>query len=293
MVIFNFINHNYRLSNFFIGGDFKFNFKFKFIIIAALIACLGLAAGCINSKTNQAGEFIPNPAVRFEPVFNAKIINKYGDISETALCEIVLSKTGDMLKPFKRFRLDKNTGFSLTGFSAGDEFYIGAFIDTDGSLTPTYGREPLGGAYADIALGMCYPPEVNFIEKDNISRYKVVIKKDIETDIEIKILRPIKGRKPVNGELGLTTKPRFAWEAPAAGISAYKISVYNEETASAYWQAVSHSNEITYSVLNNNNDYNLIPAKILPANARHKWSLIGYDANNEEWAYGTGFLFLP
>ncbi len=291
MIIFNFINHNYRLSNFFIGGILKF--KVKFFIFASLIACLGLAAGCINSKTNRSDEFIPNPAVRFEPVFNAEIINKYGDSSETSLCHIVLSKTGDMLTPFKRFRLGKNTKFSLDGFRAGDEFYIGAFIDTDGNLAPTYGGEPLGGAYVDIALSMCYPPEVNFIEKNNISRYKVVIKKGVETNIEIKILRPIKGRSPFNGEIGLTTKPHFAWEAPAAAISAYKISVYNEETASAYWQAVSHSNEITYSILNSNNDYNLMPAKILPANARHKWSLIGYDTNGEEWACGIGFLFLP
>ena len=293
MTIFNFINHNCRLSNFFIGGNTLFKDKVKIIIFALLIACIGFAAGCINSKTDRSGEFIPNTAVRFDPVFNAKIINKYGDIAETQLCEVVLSKTADMQKPFKRFRLDKNTEFCLTGFDAGEEFYIGAFIDFDGSLTPTYGFEPVGGAYADIALAMCYPPEVNFSERKKLSPYKVVIKKDAETNIEIKILRPIKGRNPVNGEIGLTTKPRFSWLATAAAISAYKISVYNEETASAYWQAVSYSNEITYSILNNNNDYNLIPAKLLPANARHKWSLIGYDVNNEEWAYGPGFLFLP
>lgn len=293
MTVFNLFNHNYRLSNFFISGNILFIDKVKIIIFASLIACLGFAAGCINSKTAGNEEFIPNTAVRFDPVFNAKIINKYGDISEIGLCEIVLSKTADMQKPFKRFRLDKNTEFCLTGFNAGEEFYIGAFIDFDGSLTPTYGFEPVGGAYADIALAMCQPPEVNFNERNKISPSKVVIKKDSETDIEIKILRPIKGRKPVNGEIGLTTKPVFSWTAPAGAISAYKISVYNEETASAYWQAVSYSNEIKYSVLNNNNDYNLIPAKHLPANARHKWSLIGYDANNEEWAYGHGFLFLP
>ncbi len=264
----------------------------KLLLSAVFILLIFSIAGCIGSKTGNNEELILNAAIRFTPIVNIEVINKYGDSSETSLCEIVFSKTSDMLSPFKRLRLDKNTHFSINEFKAGDEFYIGAFIDANGNLEPDYGREPVGGAYADIALSMCEPPEVNYMNKNRISKYKINVNKDIPTVTELKMLRPITGRKPGAGAMGLTTKPSFEW-TELKKINKYKITVYNEETAGAYWQAVSYSNKITYSILNPDGGYNLIEAKLLPASARHKWSLTGYDAYNELWAYATGISFLP
>jgi hypothetical protein len=269
--------------------------KIKTILFLIAAVYLFTAAGCISGKGggDSDAEFAPNPNVKFTPVLNGKVVNKYGSSSEIELCEIVLSRTSDMRSPFKRFRLYRNDEFSLEEFAAGEEFYIGAFIDLNGDLAPTYGVDAVGGAYADIALSLCQSAEANFTERDRVSEYKIVIKKDRPTNIEMKLLRPITGRAPINGAIGLTTKPRFVWNAPAPGITAYKITVYNDETAGNYWQAVSYSNGITYSVLNDGGDYDLSAAKLLPANARHRWSLAGYDRQNELWAYAPGFTFLP
>ena len=104
--------------------------KTSTFIYIALICFIFFGAGCINSKSGES-EFIANPNVRFDPLLSVNVVNKYGSSSETELCEIVFSRTRDMQSPFKRFRLYKNNVFELGGFGAGDEFYIGAFIDLD------------------------------------------------------------------------------------------------------------------------------------------------------------------
>ncbi|HOD39715.1 MAG TPA: hypothetical protein PKW98_16835 [Candidatus Wallbacteria bacterium] len=265
--------------------------KTSTFIYIALICFIFFGAGCINSKSGES-EFIANPNVRFDPLLSVNVVNKYGSSSETELCEIVFSRTRDMQSPFKRFRLYKNNVFELGGFGAGDEFYIGAFIDLDSNLSPSFGYEPVGGAYAEEAISLCQPPEVNFNDGKKESAYKIIIKKDEVTKVELKMLRPITGRAPFNGALGLTTLPEFSWKAPA-GINAFKITVYGGEKANAYWQALTYSEKIKYSILSGNNDYALIPAALLPADSRHKWSLIGYDSQNDMWAYAPGYLFLP
>jgi len=283
---FNFISFFHFISA---GGR---ALSIKSLLSAVFILLILNASGCIGSKTGADEELILNTAIRFTPIVNVEIINKYGDSIETSLCEIIFSKTSDMQSPFKRFRLNKNTSFCLDEFEAGDEFYIGAFIDANSNLEPDYGREAVGGAYADIALSMCEPPGVNYMNKNKISKYKINVKKDAPTAVELKMLRPITKRTPEAGAIGLTTKPSFEW-TELKGINTYKISVYNEETAGAYWQAVSYSNKITYSVLSPESGYNLIEEKLLPASARHKWSLTGYDKCNELWAYAPGISFLP
>lgn len=266
--------------------------RLRFFFLASLAAYLCASAGCVSGKNTGGDEFVANPNARFTPVLNGRIVNRYGAASETELCEIVFSRTADMQKPFKRFRLYRNEEFSLEEFAAGEEFYIGAFIDLDGDLSPTYGSEPVGGAYAEIAMGLCVSAEFNFTEREKVSEYKIVIKGDRPTAVEIKMLRPITGRAPANGAIGLTTRPRFDW-SPVTGIANYKITVYNDETAGDYWQAVSYSTGITYSVLNAGGDREMFSAKLLPANKRHKWSLAGYDSGGELWAYGPGLTFLP
>lgn len=265
--------------------------KIRAFIYTALICCIFLGAGCINRKSAEP-EFMANPNIRFDPLLSVNVVNKYGSSAEIELCEIVFSRTRDMQSPFKRFRLYKNNVFELGGFASGEEFYIGAFIDLDSNLSPSFGHEPVGGAYAEEAISLCQPPEVNFNDSRKESAFKVIIKKDETTKIELKMLRPITGRTPSNGSLGLTTLPEFSWKAPD-GINAFKITVYGGEKAGAYWQAVTYSEKIKYSILSCNNDYALMPAALLPADSRHKWSLIGYDSGNDPWAYAPGYLFLP
>lgn len=268
-------------------------FKISLILICFLIISFSII-GCVFNKAYNTTLFIPNPNVRFTPILKGIVVNKYGLTSEIELCEIILSKTKDMQNIFNRFRLYKNNEFEVTEneLKGNKEFYIGAFIDFDKNLEPSIGNEPLGGEYINHALKLCQSYEANFMENlDN--KYKITIKDYEPTFVELKIIRPIVKIKPLNGDIGTTCKPEFEWNK-INGLNCYKITVYNDENSKLFWQAITYSNKITYATINTNlGDYIISNAITLPANQRHKWSLLGYDNNNEIWGYGIGTTFLP
>ena len=261
-------------------------------ILILLAMVFSLVTGCLSGVKDAREEFIPNLSVRTEPQLNVSIVNKFGATSELELCEAIFSKTADMQKPFKRVKLYKNNSFSLTEFAAGETFYIGAFIDLDGNLEATYGVDPIGGAYEELGLRLGKSPEENFSERDRESNFKVVIKSGEPTNVEIKMLRPITGRYPQANTLGTTTMPEFSW-SETKGIVKYIINVYNDETANPYWRAASYSTKIRYSLISTYKDMTLINPVQLPASAKHKWSLAGYDENDVLWAYAPGTSFMP
>jgi hypothetical protein len=260
-----------------------------FVLILTITGCLSR----VSDVKSDAGE---NPAVRFTPSLAIRVSNKYGDISELELCEIVMTKTSDMRSPYKRFRLYKNGNYDLNGFSGGEIFYIGAFIDADKNLEVTYGTDPVGGAYSTAY--------------DASAKSRVEISYDRPTVVELKLLRPITGRTPAHNTLGAGTMPVFSWNA-LPGITSYQISVYDSpsfieytkyqpeqvdlinENALLYWRAVSYSNIMTYAGITYNKDVEIFKALPLTADSKHRWSLVGFDSQNEVWAYAPGISFLP
>ena len=267
---------------------------FLFFSISVFILTI---TGCLNGVSKDTSGIIEeNPAVRFTPSLAIKISNKYGDTAELELCEIVMSKTSDMRSPYKRFRLYKNGNYEMSGFAGGEVFYIGAFVDADKNLEVTYGTDPIGGAYSTTY--------------DSAARSRVEISYDRPTVVELKLLRPITGRTPAHNTLGTGTKPFFSWERPA-GITSFQISVYDSpsfieytkyqpeevdlinENALLYWRALSYSNSMTYADITYNKDVETFKAIPLAADSKHRWSLLGFDAHNEVWAYAPGTSFLP
>jgi len=271
--------------------------KIRLFLFFAISVLIMMITGCLNSVSKEAAGIIEeNPAVRFTPSLTIKVSNKYGDTAELELCEIVMSKTTDMRSPYKRFRLYKNGTYEMSGFSGGEIFYIGAFIDLDKNLEVTYGTDPIGGAYSTTY--------------DSAARSRVEILYDRPTVIELKLLRPITGRTPSHNTLGTGVKPAFSWNE-ISGITSFQISVFDSpsfieytkyqpeevdeknENALLYWRAVSYSNSIIYADITLNKDVELFKALMLPADAKHRWSLLGFDSRNEVWAYAPGTSFLP
>lgn len=266
---------------------------FLFFAISFLIMTI---TGCLGTVSGVKESIPENPAVRFTPSLAIKVSNKYGDTAELELCEIVMSKTSDMRSPYKRFRLYKNGNYQMSGFSGGEIFYIGAFVDIDKNLEVTYGTDPIGGAYSTTY--------------DSAARSRVEISCDRPTVVELKLLRPITGRTPSHNTLGAGTKPSFSWNRPD-GITSFQISVYDspsfieytkyqpeevdivKENALLYWRALSYSNALNYGEITYNKDVETFKSIPLSADAKHRWSLLGFDAHNEVWAYAPGISFLP
>jgi len=249
-----------------------------FAISLFLFSLCFFTAGCLNGKTAANEEFVPMPYIRFDPVLTLEMINKFGTSDETELCEVIFSKTADMSAPFKRFRLNRGPRVEFSEFAAGDVFYVGAFIDLSRDLVPTYGVDPVGGAYASD------------FDPDNGS--KVEIFADRTTEVEIRILRPISGRSPTNGYFGTAQIPSFSWNA-ITGIGRFEITVYDKISAAPEWRALIYGNSISYGKTCAGGTLDLIKAEPLEADRKHYWTLTGFDSNNQAWAYGKEMSFLP
>lgn len=245
--------------------------------IAILASCL-FASGCLNGKTGVTDGFVPMPYLRFDPVLTLEIVNKYGTSDETELCNVVFSKDADMSTPFKRLRLERTCRLEFSEFKAGEKFYIGAFIDLDRDMAPTYGTEPIGGAYA--------------AEYDPAGACLIEILAGRTSEAAVKILRPIAGRKPENDYFGTGPVPLFSWN-PMGGIDRFEMTVYDKISAAPEWRALICGNSISYGENSGNSVTAMIKPEYLEADRRHYWTMKGYGCDGHVWAYGREMSLLP